>query len=117
MATGKENTVLRGKVKSDLVYVIPNAVDCRVFYPDLEYNSQGRIGLVIMSRLVYRKGTDILAKLLAPICLKYPDVDFYIGGDGPKMVLLQEIQEKYNLQNRVFFYGSVKHERVRTILG
>ena len=117
LLSGKENTVLRGKVKPELIYVIPNAVDCRVFYPDLDYNSHGRIGLVIMSRLVYRKGTDILGKILEPICQKYPEVDFHIGGDGPKMVLLQEIQEKFNLQNRVFFYGSVKHERVRTILG
>ncbi|XP_075254016.1 phosphatidylinositol N-acetylglucosaminyltransferase subunit A-like isoform X3 [Convolutriloba macropyga] len=114
--TGKENTVLRGKVKAELIYVIPNAVDTRVFFPDLRYKSNGKIGLVVMSRLVYRKGIDILAKIIAPLCAKYPNVEFHIGGDGPKMVLLEEITEKHHLQNRVFFYGSVKHERVRNIL-
>ena len=115
--TGKENTVLRGKVKPELIYVIPNAVDTRVFYPDLQYDSQGRVGLVVMSRLVYRKGIDILAQIIVPICEKYPQVDFYIGGDGPKLLLLEEIQEKHNLQNRMFFFGSVKHEKVRSVLG
>ena len=63
------------------------------------------------------KGIDILGKIMVPLCEKYPNVQFHIGGDGPKMVLLEEITEKNNLQDRVFFYGSVKHERVRDILG
>ena len=46
-------------MKPELIYVIPNAVDTRVFYPHLSCDSGGgRIGLVVMSRLVYRKGSE-----------------------------------------------------------
>ena len=57
-----------------------------------------KIKIVIVSRLVYRKGADILAALLPIICARHPDVDFIIGGDGPKRLLLEEIREAHQLQ-------------------
>lgn len=35
--------------------------------------------VVVVSRLVYRKGTDLLAGLIPIICSKYADVCFIIG--------------------------------------
>lgn len=82
--TGKENTVLRAKVNSDRVSVIPNAVDTYSFLPDPNQRIPSQITIVIVSRLVYRKGVDLTAQLIADICLKYKDVHFLIAGDGPK---------------------------------
>ena len=35
--------------------------------------------IVVVSRLVYRKGTDLLVGIIPIICNKYPEVDFLIG--------------------------------------
>ena len=33
----------------------------------------------MVGRLVYRKGTDLLAAIVPEICSRHPDVDFLIG--------------------------------------
>lgn len=38
--TGKENTVLRAKVRKEKVSVIPNAVDAALFTPDVSKRSK-----------------------------------------------------------------------------
>ncbi len=48
-------------------------------------------------RLTYRKGTDLLVDIIPEILRKYPNVYFIIGGDGPKMNLLKEMNDKYNI--------------------
>ena len=68
----KENTVLRANVPPERVSVIPNAVDCSRFVPDLSTRpAPGCINIVIMSRLVYRKGVDLLADIIPRVRLHY----------------------------------------------
>ncbi|KAJ8918319.1 hypothetical protein NQ315_008012 [Exocentrus adspersus] len=81
---GKENTVLRAKVDSKRVSVIPNAVDTYSFTPGPSHRSRSQIVVVVVSRLVYRKGVDLTAQIIADLCLKYKEVSFLIAGDGPK---------------------------------
>jgi len=69
-----------------------------------------------VSRLVYRKGSDLLAVIIPDICSRYPDVDFIIGGDGPKRILLEEVRENLQLQDRVKMLGNVSHCDVRDVL-
>lgn len=94
-----------------------------------------------MSRLVYRKGIDLLATILIKVCKQYPDIYFIIGniysntlicnevslfimdyryylsgGDGPKKVLLEEICEAYKLYDQVRLLGPVNHEDVRNVI-
>ncbi|KAG2457198.1 PIGA protein, partial [Polypterus senegalus] len=54
--TSKENTVLRGALNPEIVSVIPNAVDPTDFTPDPSRREDGKITIVVISRLVYRKG-------------------------------------------------------------
>jgi phosphatidylinositol glycan class A protein len=39
--------------------------------------------IVVVSRLVYRKGTDLLVGIIAEICQKHPNVEFLIGKRSP----------------------------------
>lgn len=39
-----------------------------------------RVVVVALSRLVYRKGIDLMALAIPYICALYPNVDFLIGG-------------------------------------
>uniref|UniRef100_A0A1A9X022 phosphatidylinositol N-acetylglucosaminyltransferase n=1 Tax=Glossina brevipalpis TaxID=37001 RepID=A0A1A9X022_9MUSC len=113
---GKENTVLRARVPKEKVSVIPNAVDTAFFIPDPSQRpNDGSINIVLASRLVYRKGIDLSASII-PRFKQMPHVKFIIVGDGPKRVLLEEIREKANMQNRVEIVGAVEHARVRDYL-
>ena len=72
--TGKENTVLRSGAPKDRVSVIPNAVDADVFTPDYARSippQDKRIVVAIGSRLVYRKGIDLVVAAV-------PMVSFFI---------------------------------------
>lgn len=117
--TGKENTVLRASVPEHQVSVIPNAVDTTLFTPNPVNREQGsEITVVVVSRLVYRKGVDLLAGVITRLCAlsDYNDVNFLIGGDGPKRVLLEEIREKRNIQKRITLLGGLEHAEVRNVL-
>lgn len=61
LVRSKENTVLRSRVPPDRVSVVPNAVDCARFLPQPSLRpAPPTINIVVMSRLVYRKGVDLL---------------------------------------------------------
>ena len=60
----------------------------------------------MLSRLVYRKGIDLIVKIIPTICTKYPLAHFIIGGGGPKKLLLEEMRESYLLHDRVELLGN-----------
>ncbi|PIA30900.1 hypothetical protein AQUCO_05300022v1 [Aquilegia coerulea] len=114
--TSKENTVLRSGLPPEKVFVIPNAVDTAVFKPAPERLSCHEIIIVVISRLVYRKGADLLVEVIPEVCRLHPNVRFIVGGDGPKRVRLEEMREKHSLQDRVEMLGAVQHAQVRSVL-
>ncbi|XP_030199010.1 phosphatidylinositol N-acetylglucosaminyltransferase subunit A isoform X2 [Gadus morhua] len=114
--TSKENTVLRAALDPRIVSVIPNAVDPTDFTPDPARAPRGRITVVVISRLVYRKGIDLLGGIIPELCLRHPDLDFLIGGEGPKRIVLEEVREKYQLHDRVRLLGALEHREVRDVL-
>ncbi|KAL3362498.1 hypothetical protein AABB24_015075 [Solanum stoloniferum] len=114
--TSKENTVLRSGLPPEKVYVIPNAVDTAMFTPAPERLSRDEIVIVVISRLVYRKGADLLVEVIPEVCRLHPNVRFIVGGDGPKRVRLEEMREKHSLQDRVDMLGAVPHAKVRSVL-
>jgi phosphatidylinositol glycan class A protein len=115
--TCRENLVLRACLHPSIVYTIPNAVDATKFLPDPSKRyPTNTINVVLLSRLVYRKGIDLLVKVIPIVCSKYSNVHFIIGGDGPKKLLLEEMRERFQLHERVEFLGEVPHHQVRDIL-
>lgn len=81
----------------------------------VEYFALIPVRVVIVSRLVYRKGMDFLAAILPTICSRHDDVDFIIGGDGPKRLLVEEVRERHLLMERVIMLGTVEHNNVRNV--
>lgn len=114
----KENLVLRACLNPSLVSVIPNAVDATKFVPSPESapSIHERINIVILSRLVYRKGVDLVVEVIPEICQRFPNVHFIIGGDGGKRILIEEMRERHQLQDRVELLGAVQHADVRSVL-
>lgn len=88
--TSKENLSMRASLDPRNISVIPNAVDCNKFTPDpTKRYPLNTINIVVICRMTYRKGVDLLYDVLPIICKKYPEVFFIIGGDGPKKKLLE----------------------------
>ncbi|XP_060951421.1 phosphatidylinositol N-acetylglucosaminyltransferase subunit A-like [Limanda limanda] len=114
--TGKENTVLRAELNPEIVSVIPNAVDPLDFTPDPSKRPDDRITIVVISRLVYRKGIDVLGGIIPELCRKHPDLHFLVGGEGPKRIVLEEVREKCQLHDRVRLLGPLEHKDVRDVL-
>ncbi|KAK0553789.1 Phosphatidylinositol N-acetylglucosaminyltransferase GPI3 subunit [Tilletia horrida] len=108
--TGKENTVLRAAVEPAKVSVIPNAVVSADFRPNgvTSHLPTERITIVVLSRLMYRKGIDLLIAAIPRLCAEHEDIHFLIGGDGPKRVDLEQMREKYLLHDRVELVGAVR---------
>lgn len=121
--------MLRGSTQPDDVSVIPNAVVANDFTPDPSKRSKERITIVVASRLVYRKGTDLLIKVIPTICKEFPEIDFLIGmstfsvilidgliaGDGNKRIDLEQMREQHVLQDRVTLLGAIRHSEVRDV--
>ena len=93
----KENTVLRATLNPNIVHVIPSAVVASDFKPSvalIDPSEEGAllrvcrlaaslisiaVTIICMSRLVYRKGIDLLIGALPTICSRYSKVRFVIG--------------------------------------
>ncbi|KAH7071651.1 phosphatidylinositol:UDP-GlcNAc transferase PIG-A [Paraphoma chrysanthemicola] len=130
--TCKENTVLRASLDPLMVSVIPNAVVAENFRP-LERdqdNSVHRnttslprpmgpdevITVVVIQRLYYNKGTDLLVGAIPHILAAHSNVRFIIAGNGPKAIDLEQMIERHMLQDRVLMIGPVRHEEVRDVM-
>ena len=115
--TSKENLCLRCRVDPTEVFVIPNAVDATQFRPDPDNVSpKDTVNVVVMTRLVWRKGVDLLVQLIPEVCRRFPYVHFIVGGDGPKRAALEEMRERRHLQDRVELLGAVEHAAVPSVL-
>ena len=136
--TCKENTVLRASLDPLMVSVIPNAVVAENFQP-LHYvpksndvssrfsSSASRtvpkglgpddtITIVVISRLFYNKGTDLLIAAIPRILAANPNVHFIVAGSGPKAIDLEQMLERRVLQDKVELLGPIRHEEVRDVM-
>ncbi|KAK1586605.1 hypothetical protein Q3G72_004180 [Acer saccharum] len=76
--TSKENTVLRSGLPPEKVFVIPNAVDTAMFKPAPKPLDRNEIIIVVISRLVYRKGADLLVEVIPEVCRIYPSKNVHL---------------------------------------
>lgn len=114
---GKDNLALRANIPPEKIYVIPNSVDTKRFTPNPSMRSPiNTVNIVSICRLTYRKGVDLLVMIIPEIIRLHPNVHFIIGGDGPKMPLLKEMIDKYNISDKVELLGFLDHSQVRGVL-
>ncbi|MCR1935237.1 glycosyltransferase [Clostridium tepidum] len=109
---------LKNIVKDYSIYkkiqVINNGVDINEIIenehvPSMEFPN---IDILSVSNLIKTKGIDINIKAMSKLVKKYPNLNYYIIGDGVERLNLNKLVEKYNLQENVFFLGKVEHEKV-----
>ena len=94
---------------------LPPGVDTEVFRPDPTGRSRIReaIGLgdrpvvVCISRLVARKGQDVLIRALPEILRSVADAVLLVVGDGPDRDSLRRLAVQLDVQDSVIFAGAV----------
>ena len=74
------------------------------------------ITIVVISRLFYNKGIDLLTAAIPRILENHPNTRFLIAGSGPKEIDLKQMIEQNVLQDRVEMLGPVRHEEVRDVM-
>lgn len=58
----------------------------------------------------------MLVDVIPEILRKHDNIHFIIGGDGPKMILLREMRDKYNIADKVELLGSLPNSEVPKVL-
>lgn len=112
----RENTHLRTKIPLDRIVVIPNGIVPERFYPKQNsYIPGDRIKLIIMSRLTFRKGIDLLVDALPLIC-KNKNIEVTIIGDGPKRGDIEQKINDNDLHDQVTMMKEVNYEEVGNVL-
>ena len=84
--------------------------------PQNQIGSDDTITIVVISRLFYNKGVDLLIAAIPRILASDLNVRFIIGGSGPKAIDLEQMLERRMLQDRVELLGPVRHEEVRDVM-
>ena len=122
---------MRASLDPLMVSVIPNAVVAENFVPFSNATSQpyhqaplpahqlgpnGMITIVVISRLFYNKGIDLLTAAIPRILENHQNTRFIIAGSGPKALDLEQMIEQNVLQDRVEMLGPVRHEEVRDVM-
>lgn len=139
---------MRASLNPLSVSVIPNAVVASNFRPirsgeaaRLAQNSQSAllppppdpsqpigpddpITIIVISRLFYNKGTDLLISALPLLLRRHSNLRFIIAGSGPKAIdleqtldsLPQQLVYTASGQPRVVLLGSIRHEEVRNVM-
>lgn len=92
------------------------ANDTRPLPPPQHLGPHDTITIVVVSRLFYNKGTDLLIAAIPRILASDPFVRFIIAGSGPKAIDLEQMLERRILQDKVEMLGPVRHEEVRDVM-
>lgn len=82
------------------------------------------ITIIVISRLFYNKGTDLLISALPLLLRRHENLRFIIAGSGPKAIDLEQTLDSLpqqlvytpSGQSRVVLLGSIRHEEVRDIM-
>jgi len=91
--------------------VVPGGVDPTVFVPtdasDLRrsHGLEGDRVILVLCRLVRRKGVDTLLRALPAVCVRVPNARLVIVGDGPERGRLEAMARSEGVAERVRFIG------------
>lgn len=106
----RDNLIEQG-VKEDAITVINNGVDLsrHPFSPHYEFDQvfsgEGNVG--ILARLSKEKRHELFLMVAQELHLYYPNLKFYIGGDGPERMRLIRLSKDNRQTGYVSFLGNV----------
>ncbi|WP_138207271.1 glycosyltransferase [Haloimpatiens lingqiaonensis] len=94
------------------VQVINNGVDIAecIVEKNCKYKIPEKIDILSVSNLINTKGIDLNIKAMKELVKTYSDLKYYIVGDGPERINLENLVKEYKLERNIFFTGKLEHE-------
>ena len=109
----------KAKVKSELVHVLPNAVDTGLFHMGLDgsrvrqrFNLEGRFVIGFVGTFKRWHGVDLLLSAFRELHSADPSTRLLLAGDGPLRSQFELEVQKAGLRQAVTFAGALAHEDV-----
>lgn len=100
------------------IHVVPNGVDCEFFQPasGCETEIEQSLKIVCVSRLIGRKGVDLLLEAFSSACLNGSRFKLLIAGGGPLEAKLKKKSAELGISDKVKFLGNKNRSEVVEIL-
>lgn len=77
-----------------------------------KHNLKGKLVILAVGRLVYKKGFKYLIKAMPDIIKKHPNATLLIGGDGDLMQNLKALARKLGIEKNVIFLGNINRNEI-----
>ncbi len=112
----KNNMVKYNRIKPEKIMSIPTGIDEDIFNP-LKYNSQeerealkikdNEIAIGIIAVIRQFKRHDLFIEASSELLKKYDNLKFFIAGDGPRKMEMEQLVKNKKLQNNIIFLGHI----------
>lgn len=112
-----KNIILRYIDDEMKVCVIPNGVNIREF--EISSASSEKINhpsILFLGRLVKVKGCDVLINSLPEVKKNFPNIRYYIAGEGNQKDSLDCLASKLKVKDNIIFLGHITGSEKRNIL-
>ncbi len=114
-----QSQLRRSRVKPELIHVLPNAVNTRLFHTGLDgslvrqrFNLEGRFVIGFVGTFKRWHGVDLLLSAFRDVRRTDPSSHLLLVGDGPIRPQLEQEVRNAGLTEAVTFAGALAHEDV-----
>lgn len=112
IANSRDLSILALKTTPHLpIDIIYNGIDTDEFYPADENKKRGR-NILVVSRLIHRKGLEYLIRALPVILGKHPDAKLTIAGEGDIKDELEALAAGLGVMDNISFLGRLDHDKL-----
>jgi phosphatidyl-myo-inositol dimannoside synthase len=95
--------------------LLPPGVDVETFHPNVDpspavegFDLAGGPVVLSVSRLVKRKGQDVLIRAWPQVLRRFPEATLVVAGDGPQRLRLERMVRERGLDDSVVFTGMLE---------
>lgn len=101
------------------IVVHRSAIDCSLFSSTKKYAARKddkQVRFISVARLIEKKGIEYVIKAMALLVEKYPHISYIIVGDGPDAEKLHTLVQKFDLLDKIIFFGWADQKKVVKLL-
>ena len=116
VSTKLKNVIKEDKTREKIV-VINNGINPEE-YENIELTKSEKDYIILsVSSLIKTKGIDLNIRAVSILAKKYPNIKYYIAGDGEEAKNLKKLVNDLSLNENVVFLGRLPHEEAIKFMG
>lgn len=104
--------------ENNIIVTIYNGVDTDKFFPAISNNNDSNINILCVGNLIPTKGQEYLLIAFSELVNNHKDKKILLNivGKGENLERLKQLSIKLNIENKVYFHGSVLYDQVATMM-